>query len=399
MVPLQRGEVGDLDAVAEQGREIAAPCRALGQRRSRRGPAGPWRCGRPPGSACRRRSPRGRCRALCRRASCGGAEIAVAIADRDDGDPRRRSAPSRRRRSRRVAARDGADLDDAALERRPPARIGLAAAGVGLMPYSAAPGRTTSQWVGGTEKDAGRIGERGGDAAKHHAQLAEQLDLAAVERVVGRIRAGEMGHDERNAVVGHLHACARRAPAPPRSRSRAGSCRCRNAAPRRRASRWRGRTHPTRRASAMLPITGRAWASAQAARAAGRDAVEHIDDGLGRDGAHLARLRQMGDEERPAADLGEQRRHRLDAAAIGVGLDDGGAIGRRHALGTARRQLASMAARSMVSTPPVSIARGPPSIVMRRGRPPGRLCVLVRHGASAMRSAEPPCGSLAFAPD
>ena len=38
---------------------------------------------------------------------------------------------------------------------------------------------------GAAQKDAGRIGERGGDAAEQDAQLAEQADLLVVQRMIG----------------------------------------------------------------------------------------------------------------------------------------------------------------------------------------------------------------------
>ena len=79
----------------------------------------------------------------------------------------------------------------------------------------------------------------------------------------------------------------------------------------------------------MLPITGRAWSSAIGCRRARQQAVEHIDRRLGRDRAHAPRLGQIGDEEGLAAGLAERGRDLLDAAAIGVGLDHGGAF-RRH---------------------------------------------------------------------
>ena len=52
---------------------------------------------------------------------------------------------------------------------------------------------------------------------------------------------------------------------------------------------------------------------------------------LRRDAAHPAGLGEIGDEEGLAAGFGERGRHLLDAAAIGVRLDHGGAFGRHGA--------------------------------------------------------------------
>ncbi len=51
------------------------------------------------------------------------------------------------------------------------------------------------------EKDAGRVGERRGNAAIEHAHFAEQADLFFVERMLGVLGAGEMAHQQRDAVI------------------------------------------------------------------------------------------------------------------------------------------------------------------------------------------------------
>ena len=51
------------------------------------------------------------------------------------------------------------------------------------------------------EKDAGGVGERGRDAVKQHAQLAKEPDLNGVERMIRHFGAGEVAHQQRDAVV------------------------------------------------------------------------------------------------------------------------------------------------------------------------------------------------------
>ena len=51
------------------------------------------------------------------------------------------------------------------------------------------------------EEDAGRIGERGGDAAVENAHLAERLDLPRIERMLRLFGADEVAHQQRDAVV------------------------------------------------------------------------------------------------------------------------------------------------------------------------------------------------------
>ena len=89
---------------------------------------------------------------------------------------------------------------------------------------------------------------------------------------------------------------------------------------------------PTRQARSMLLITGRRWASAKAGAVPGMHPVEHVDVGVGRDRAQPSALGEVGDEEGRAAGLDELAGDRLEAAAVGVGLDHGGALDRdRHA--------------------------------------------------------------------
>ena len=63
-----------------------------------------------------------------------------------------------------------------------------------------------------------------------------------------------------------------------------------------------------------------------------KEAVEHIEFGRRQRLARGARFIQGGDEKRLAAGGRQRPRHRFDAAAIGVGLDHGGAFGRHRGL-------------------------------------------------------------------
>ena len=62
-----------------------------------------------------------------------------------------------------------------------------------------------------------------------------------------------------------------------------------------------------------------------------RKAVEHIDYRLPCNRSHPPRFRQMRDEEGLAAGGRQHRGDLLEADAIGVGLDHGGAFARHHA--------------------------------------------------------------------
>ena len=67
--------------------------------------------------------------------------------------------------------------------------------------------------------------------------------------------------------------------------------------------------------------------------AAGRQAAEHVDGRVRRDGADAPRLAQKRDEERPAARIPEGADHRLRAQAVGVGLHHGRGLGTGRACG------------------------------------------------------------------
>ena len=58
----------------------------------------------------------------------------------------------------------------------------------------------------------------------------------------------------------------------------------------------------------------------------GCEAVEYVDGGVGRTRPHRSRFGEIGDKERLAARLRQLRRHLLQAETIGIGLDHGGAF-------------------------------------------------------------------------
>ncbi len=184
---------------------------------------------------------------------------------------------------------------------------------------------------GGPEKDAGRVGERGGDPAEHHMQLAEKLDLARIERMLRRVRTGEMAHQERDPVTGRLE-----------TRGESGGLVDRDAEPVHAGVEMeRGAAGPSLHAAEGVPLDQFRHAPDHRAqahrgkmrRAARRDAVEHIDDRVRRDLPHGPRLVNVGDEKRRASGLGERAGSLAQAAAIGVGLHHRGAFRRLHPLG------------------------------------------------------------------
>ena len=97
--------------------------------------------------------------------------------------------------------------------------------------------------------------------------------------------------------------------------------------------------HPERRqntshsaSSLRSPITGLAIELREGVAAVLKEAVEHVEFGRRQRFARGARFIQGGDEKRLAAGGRQRPRHRFDAAAIGVGLDHGGAFGRHRGL-------------------------------------------------------------------
>ena len=148
-----------------------------------------------------------------------------------------------------------------------------------------------------------------------------------VERMIGNFGAGEVAHQQCDAVVLGLRARRERGRFF-RRRCRAGSCRCPRAAPR-----------PPRQALAGdegVPLGKLGGAVDDRLRvefgervaASGRKTVEHVDQRRRARAASAPGFGNVGDEEGLAAGLGERCGDRLKAKAIGVGLDDGARIRR-----------------------------------------------------------------------
>ena len=169
------------------------------------------------------------------------------------------------------------------------------------------------------EEDAGGVGERGGDAGVKPMQVAKALDLGGVERVIGDLGAREMAHQQHDAVIFMLE---------PRRERR--HFHFRHAQPvhagvdveRRAALPFAGSDKgvPFRQLRDAVDDRPRIDLD-ERRRGVGREAVEHIDRGLARAGAHAARLGDIGHEKRLAARRGELGGDGIDAEPIGVGLD------------------------------------------------------------------------------
>ena len=142
--------------------------------------------------------------------------------------------------------------------------------------------------------------------------------------MVGDLGADEMAHQQRDAVVVRLH------PRRQRGRLARGDAEAVHAGvdmQRRAAAPIVGGDEgiPFRKLGDAVDHRARVEFDERRA-AARRETVEHIDDRLGRDRTHASRFGEIGDEKGLAAGLGELRRDRFEPAAIGVGLDHGGAI-------------------------------------------------------------------------
>ena len=158
---------------------------------------------------------------------------------------------------------------------------------------------------GAAEEDAGGIGERGGHPAIQDADFAEQPDLLVVHRMVGRVGAGEMAHQQREAMVFGLEAgrdgdrLVEREPEP----VHAG------------IDVERGAAAPVVDGDERIPLgkLGRAVDDrpqivvGEGLRRARHDPVEHVDRRLGRERPHAPAFGDVGDEEGPAAGLGQVR--------------------------------------------------------------------------------------------
>ena len=186
----------------------------------------------------------------------------------------------------------------------------------------------------GAQENAGGIGERGGDAAIEQAHLAKQRDLSRVERVLRLFGGDEMRHQQRDAVV--LGANARGE----RRRLVRGNAEPVHAG----VDMQRRAAVPALRRAEGVPFGQFDQAADHRPRidlgvaggGAGQQAVEHVDRRLRHDRAQAARFGEIGHEEGLAAGAREPMRDRLEAAAIAVGLDDGGAFRRQSAARRAR---------------------------------------------------------------
>ena len=180
----------------------------------------------------------------------------------------------------------------------------------------------------GSKKDARRIGQRGRHAGKQAAQMAEAPNLAGIERIGRVFRAGQMAHQQADAMGGEAAWRQRRRVVKREAKAvHAGvDMQRRGPAP----AGGGAKSRP------FVQLVAAAEHRTQAMRRIGRrgggqQGVEHVDVGIRRHGTRPAGFRQQGDEEGAAAGGRERAHHRLDAAPIGVGLDDGGTGSRRHA--------------------------------------------------------------------
>ena len=175
------------------------------------------------------------------------------------------------------------------------------------------------------EKDARGIGKRSRYAVVEHAQLAKQPDLARVEGVIPDIRAGEVAHQEGDAMVLALHA-----------QRQSGRLIRGNAEPvhagvdmdRRPAA-------PVLGGDESIPFRqlGRAVddrPNVQLGKRAGgfrRKSAENVNVGVAGASARATRLRDVGHEEGLAACFGQFGGDRLKSEAVCVGLDHRRALG------------------------------------------------------------------------
>ena len=211
------------------------------------------------------------------------------------------------------------------------------------------------------------IGERGRDAAIHDADLAKNPDLLVVHRVVGNFTAGELTHQQRNAVVLGLDA-------------------------RRNSDRLvDGDAQPIdsgidmqRRAAAPgfhvdegIPLGELGGAVddrpqrgvGKRLRRARHQPVEHVDGACRRDRPYAAALGDVGDEEGPAPGLRQLGGNLLEAAAIARAhqpemvaqrLEQGGRVGYLHGSRAAvqrprTRAASSKAVQPFARTPEVEV--------------------------------------------
>ena len=189
--------------------------------------------------------------------------------------------------------------------------------------------------VGGAEEQAARVGEAGRRRRQLGAQRLEALALQGVDRAVRRVGAGEVAHHQREVdclqqrrLGGQLVDLVVRHAEPVDAGVDVDG----------------GRQAPSARAAVGRPVAHLGDAAEHRAQVeagivrlgAGQQAVENIDGGarlhLARDAAFVER----GDEEGLAAFVGERLGDRPEPEAVGVRLDDAGALGAARGLVEAR---------------------------------------------------------------
>jgi hypothetical protein len=156
--------------------------------------------------------------------------------------------------------------------------------------------------------------------------LAEGRDLFGVERMIEALGAGEVAHHQRNAVIagidpGHDALRFHQRQAEP---VHAG------------IDMNRGTSRPSGAPAEHVPLGklveiadhGLAIDFGESIAAVLKKTVEHVDFGRRQRFARGARFIQGCHEKRLAAGGRKRARHRFGAAAIGIGLDHGGAFGR-----------------------------------------------------------------------
>ena len=202
---------------------------------------------------------------------------------------------------------------------------------------------------GGIEEHARRVGERGGEVGEARAGGLETLDLRQVEGSRRGSRTRRNGSSADRPARRPCVSIARRSERG--TRSRAGSCRCRDGS--RKA--WSGRDARRRRTSAQAPLRRRSRARVDARhsrpdrpRSRGRSA--HRSSLRRQHAPRRDPLVEVGDEEDARARVPERRRRFGDADPVSIGLDDGGAAPGR-ARRARSRQLSASAPRSIAKTP------------------------------------------------
>ena len=188
------------------------------------------------------------------------------------------------------------------------------------------PGRARSPRCAASMQRAGRVADRGAARAATTARmLLEPRELLGVHRMLGLVGAREMRHDEvEREVVEQVLALRERGDVGARE-GRADSCRCRGAAA-------RGPCRASARPARGVFNTGLASSSTSASAVLASAPSNTPISASGAKRAQLARFGERRDEE-PPAPLAQQAAHdALDAEAVGIGLDDGGALAGLRAL-------------------------------------------------------------------